>query len=256
MCIMEQYWKKMDKASMISFLGKVAKKTGLVWSMHMDYQFKDQLYKQFVSSGHLQVPSSSREMETLINLKNGTYHVSSTVNRLMSFESSDFITHQLQFCHDGNAKCSKFEQFLNQVLPDLSSQLVLAEFIASTFISQKFLKLEKALILYGAGANGKSVIFDIIVALLGRENVSSYSLGSLTNESGYHRAEIANKLLNYASEIHGKMQSDIFKQLVSGEPIEARSPYAGRPHIIEDYAKFMFNGNELPAEVEQNACLF
>ena len=51
------------------------------------------------------------------------------------------------------------------------------------------------------------------------------------------------------------MDSVFFKQLVSGEPVEARLPY-GEPFILEDYAKFIFNANELPRDVEQNEAFF
>ena len=47
----------------------------------------------------------------------------------------------------------------------------------------------------------------------------------------------------------------MFKQLVSGEPVEARLPY-GKPQIISDYAKFIFNTNELPKEVENTNAFF
>jgi putative DNA primase/helicase len=111
------------------------------------------------------------------------------------------------------------------------------------------------LILYGTGANGKSVFFEIINALLGFQNVSNYSLQSLTNENGYNRAKIANKLVNYASEINGKLETDIFKLIASGEPIEARLPY-GEPFILNEYAKLIFNCNELPKDVEHTNAFF
>ena len=82
--------------------------------------------------------------------------------------------------------------------------------------------------LYGGGANGKSVFFEIVNALLGAENIICHSLQDLTDGSGYYRAQLANKLVNYASEINGKLESSIFKQLVSGEPVSARLPYASR----------------------------
>ena len=122
-------------------------------------------------------------------------------------------------------------------------------------MKQKTLKLEKALILYGGGSNGKSLYFSIVIALLGAENVSNYSLHSLTNENGYYRARLADKLLNYASEISPKMDSTFFKQLVSGEPIEARLPYK-EPFLISDYAKLISNTNILPKEVDNNEAFY
>ena len=84
---------------------------------------------------------------------------------------------------------------------------------------------------------------------------SNYSLNSLTNDSGYFRAKIGNKLVNYASEINGKLETDVFKQMASGEPIEARLPY-GEPFILNEYAKLIFNCNELPKDVEHTTAYF
>lgn len=50
------------------------------------------------------------------------------------------------------------EIFLDRVLPDSVSQRVLQEFMGAIFIDRRKVKLEKMLILYGAGSNGKSVI--------------------------------------------------------------------------------------------------
>ena len=143
------------------------------------------------------------------------------------------------------ASAPVFMRYLSKVLPHIELQNILSEYIGYVFIPSSLLKLEKTILLYGAGANGKSVFFDVINALLGRENVSNYSLAKLTDENGYYRAMIGNKLVNYASEINRKLDTAFFKQLVSGEPIEARLPY-GQPFILENYAKFIFNTNELP----------
>ena len=150
-----------------------------------------------------------------------------------------------------------FETYINRVLPDNNSRLVLAEYLGYVFIKNGSgsLKEEKALILYGTGANGKSVFFEIVNALFGRENISHFSLEDLTNKTGYHRAQIANKLVNYGSEINGKLESSIFKQLASGEPVEARLPY-GKPQSLSQYAKLIFNCNELQKDVEQNPGYF
>src|SRR5690606_41567228 len=61
---------------------------------------------------------------------------------------------------------------------DPERQRVLAEYLGFVFIKHgsNALKEEKALILYGTGANGKSVFFEVVNALLGTDNVSSYSL--------------------------------------------------------------------------------
>ena len=148
-----------------------------------------------------------------------------------------------------------FSAYLNKVLPEQELQNILAEYLGYIFVHTSTLKLEKTLLLYGSGANGKSVFYEIVRSLLGEQNTSEFSLQSLTHENGYSRAMIANKLVNYASEINGTLVASIFKQLVSGEPVEARLPY-GRLFTLTQYAKLIFNCNELPKDVEQTEAYF
>jgi putative DNA primase/helicase len=161
----------------------------------------------------------------------------------------------LPFEYTPEANAPIFAEYLDKVLPESQLQHILAEYLGYVFIQPTTLKLEKTLLLYGTGANGKSVFYEIVRRLLGEQNTSEYSLQSLTNDNGYFRAMIANKLVNYASEINGKLEASIFKQLVSGEPVEARLPY-GKPFMLTQYAKLIFNCNELPKDVEYTVAYF
>ena len=51
------------------------------------------------------------------------------------------------------------------------------------------------------------------------------------------------------------MNPSLFKQLVSGEPVEARMIY-GKPFILCDYARLIFNTNVLPKDLEHNTGFF
>ncbi len=66
-----------------------------------------------------------------------------------------------------------------------------------------------------------------------------------------------NKLLNYSSELGGRkaIDSDLFKKLVSGEPVQCRLKY-GQSFFSVRYAKMMFNCNELPRDVEITHAFF
>ena len=250
------YWVEIDREEFQNFLGRAAEKMGIVELLSRSFHFRELLFKQFLSISYLESPETSKD-KVLINLKNGTFEITPSGTRFRPFDRSDFLTYQLPFDYEPRAKAPIFEAYLNRVLPDVERQKVLAEFLGYVFIKHesKFLKEEKALILYGTGANGKSVFFEVVNALLGSENVSNYSLQSLTGESDYYRAKISNKLVNYASEINGKLESSFFKQLVSGEPIQARLPY-GEPFALKDYAKLIFNCNELPKDVEHTEAYF
>lgn len=248
------YWSEIDKESFQSFLGNVALKMGVEKFKCKIHTFKDELFKQFLADAYLPTPKTNKK-NVLINLENGTFEITPTKRGLRNFDRNDFLTHQLPFEYEPEATAPLFNKYLDEVLPDKDKQKVFAEYCGYIFIKPSVLKLEKMLILYGTGANGKSVFFEILNALLGTENISNYSLQSLTNDNGYFRAKIANKLVNYASEINGKLETDIFKQMASGEPIEARLPY-GEPFILNEYAKLIFNCNELPKDVEHTNAYF
>jgi putative DNA primase/helicase len=248
------YWNEINKESFQSFLGNVALKMGVNKFKGKIHTFKDELFKQFMADAYLPTPKADKS-NVLINLQNGTYQITPKKRELRAFDRTDFLTHQLPFEFEPEATAPLFKKYLDEVLPDVDKQKVFAEYCGYIFIKPSVLKLEKMLILFGTGANGKSVFFEILNALLGTENFSSYSLQDLTNENGYYRAKIGGKLVNYASEINGKMETDTFKQMASGEPLSVRLPY-GEPFILNDYAKLIFNCNELPKDVEHTNAFF
>lgn len=253
-------WELLNREALKICLAECAEKLS-VDGITADYhKFKDELYKQFLAVAHLPKPETTGK-EVLINFQNGTGEIKKNGIKLRPFSRADFLTYQLNFAYDESATYKKWQAFLDEVLPEKdkhgnvvdegkSRQKVLAEYIAYIFTS---LKLEKTLILFGLGANGKSVFFEVIYALLGKENISNYSLESLSDQ--YYRAMLANKLLNYSSEISNRLQAEKFKQLTSGEPIEARLPY-GQPMTLINYAKLAFNTNELPKDVEHTEAFF
>lgn len=250
------YWSEIDNNEFQSFLGKASEKMGVTKYTARFFQFREQLFKQFLSSSYLPTPLVSNDI-VKINLLNGTFEITPNSSKLKKFNRDDFMTYQLPFAYEPKATAPIFQAYLDRVLPDQNLQYILAEFLGFVFMKNgnSSIKIEKTLMLYGGGANGKSVFFQVVNALLGSENVSSYSLQSLTNENGYYRAKIANKLVNYASEISGTLETATFKQMVSGEPLEARLPY-GDPFTLTQYAKLIFNANKLPRDVEHTNAYF
>ena len=255
-----EFWKRISNHKFFTFLVKAACKMGIDENISMHCSFQEQLLKQLLFVADMYDDTDFEDCDDndkiLINLANGTFEIDGYNMRLKNPEKDDFLTYQLPFKYDENAECPIFDNYLNTVLPDENNQKVLLEYLGYLFVRNKSLNLEKSLILYGTGANGKSVLFDILNALLGgSQNVSNYSLQNLTNENGYYRAMLGNKLVNYASEINGKMDVSIFKQLVSGEPVDARLPY-GEPFTLSNYGKLIFNCNQLPTSVEHTHAFF
>lgn len=157
---------------------------------------------------------------------------------------------QMDYDYDPEAHCVRWQWFLDEVLPDKEMQKILQEFLGCVFIDRKRAKMEKMLVLLGPGANGKSVVHDVVRALLGEQNVTSFGLAELTQgyELKKNIATINGKRLNYASEISAQTfthVNDQLKKLISGEPISARENY-GRNFMACDIPLIMANANKLP----------
>ncbi len=244
-----EFWKVLDIDLGLAFFSQVFIRAGYNKYDSLNVSLLESFYKQF--SFACKIPIVEQDSSVVkINLQNGTFHISEKEQGLKQFSSLDFFKYQLPFEYDPKAKAPKFIKFLNEVLPGKNEQLLLFEYLG--YVLTKDLKLEKCLVLVGTGSNGKSVLYDIISALLGNDNISTFSLSKLCEPNGYNRAELTNKLLNYSSEIGSKgHDADTIKKLISGEPIDARSPY-GKPFELRDYCKFMFNANSLPKNIEQS----
>ena len=244
------HWQSIEDSDCAGLLGELAEKLGHHVIDSRIFTFREKLLKQLYSS--LAVKSDDREPgRVLINFSNGTLEFVRGKEMLRDFRKADALTYQLPFDYDEGAVCPIFDKYLERVLPDPASRDVLAEFLGWVFLRD--LKLEKMLVLYGDGHNGKSVFFDIVNALLGTHNVSNQGLSSLSKiENRFH---LASSLLNFGSEINDRCDTDLLKKLSSGEPVEARRLYKD-PFIMRDYARLAFNANVLPRNAEHTVGFF
>lgn len=183
----------------------------------------------------------------IISFKNCALDVES--GGTLSLNPKIHCTYGLPYNYDRGAECPLWMSFLEQVLPDIESRMILQEYLGCIFINRRTTKLEKILYLHGGGSNGKGVVYETIRGIVGRENVTEFDLSHLAGSSSsseYAIAKCDGGLLNYCSDASKKeIASDKFKTIVSGEPTPARHPY-GRPFMAENLPVMMANSNELP----------
>ena len=252
------HWIQIPDDEVKKYLGRMAMKLGYYSSADARVaDFKDKLFRQLLSDGIEEAPEPQRGGPTLINLANGTLEIIGRTVKLREHRREDFLTYCLPYPYDKEARAPLFGKYLDRVLPDQESQKVIQEFLGYSFTDD--LKLEKALVLHGSGGNGKSVLFEVVAAVFGKENISHKSLGELCakgDRGNNHRAEVEYKLINYSSEISpAGADIDIFKAIASQEPITARRLYKDtftyRPTV-----KMIFNANKLPSETERTDAFF
>jgi putative DNA primase/helicase len=176
------------------------------------------------------------------NIRSGMLHLE-TLN--IKDHHKDFLsTIQLPVNYNSNAKYERFLQFLNEIFEDDSERIaIVQEFTGLCLVPDT--SFQKALIMVGEGANGKTTLIQVLEELLGRDNISSVALADLGNE--FHRVRLHGKLVNIASEIDPKTleKSDYFKSIVTGDTISAAHKH--KPAF--DYrpvARLIFACNRLP----------
>ena len=240
------HWASISEETFNTFLKKAMIQLNVDRIIAPNADFLGKVIRQFEIETARPLKGLTRNM---INFSNGTLDISAdgSVN-FRNHDPDDLLRYALPFHYDEEADCEQFTKFLDEVIPEKEKQLNIAEFLGSCFSN---IKHEKLMLLYGSGANGKSVILEIVTRVFGEDNIAHNTLEEITNPLGYYRGTLMDCLLNYAGEISDKVNPDAMKKLASREPMNARYVW-GRPFVIKDYCRAAFNCNRLP-EVKDNS---
>jgi putative DNA primase/helicase len=177
----------------------------------------------------------------ILNLKNGIYNIADGSFHSHSKKCLWTIQHPIEYNPD--AKCPAILDFLHDVL-DAESVQFLIEWIA--YMMLPYTDTDKIVFLYGSGGNGKGVLLNIIMNLLGVDNISNMSLNDL-EEDKFSRANLYGKLSNICGDIDNRIISNtgIIKSLTGGDFVYAQ--FKGIDGFsFKSFAKLMFSANELP----------
>ena len=175
-------------------------------------------------------------------LENGMFNL-----RTMEVRKHDkefYATFSLPFAFDPDraGRCDRWLQYLDETIQTTGLIMQAQEFAGYCLTPE--VRYEKALLLLGPGADGKSKFISILEALVGANNCSAVSFQDL--EDQFHRSSLYGKLLNISTEVGSKaMESAYFKAIVSGDPISAAFKHQDAFHFRPN-CKLVFAGNRLP----------
>ncbi len=186
----------------------------------------------------------------LLNLKNGLLDLASGELRAHSPEILSTVQAQVEF--DPAAQWLQWQEFLDQIFPDphdrskpdRDKQMLLSEIFGYSLTSDTSFHL--AFWLYGGGANGKSVVCNMLEALVGLDNCGALMLSDLKER--FRLAELENKMVNIVSEVEANslINDARFKSIVAGDPQTGerknKDPFKFRP-----FAKWIIATNNMPA---------
>lgn len=196
--------------------------------------------------GHIR--RSTYILPEVIDEGNNTLNVA---NGLVNMQTCELTAHtplyyslvQLPVKFDRNAKCPKIEAFINSIFNRHDAEIV-KEFIG--FLLVKNYIFHKALMITGESHSGKTTFVNLLIALLGINNISSVSLQDLCNKP-FSIAELYGKLANISDDLpnHPVRYAGQFKQLTGESIITAERKFKD-PFIFTNRAKAIFTCNEVP----------
>ena len=204
-----------------------------------------------MGSPSLAAIKKSQEELRVINFLNGTLFITSSgkITFKTLHSKSDGATSILNYDYDKNASCPKWEKFLKRILPDEKDRATLMEFMGYCFLPSH--EYEAFLYMYGkSGANGKSVIMNVIKSFFGKDNYSSLDLQDF---EGHNLEALENKFINIGSEVDGKGlvkgQMGKLKALTaSGDDIQINPKFTKSRKLENNHQpKLIFAGNNKPS---------
>ncbi|WP_372367710.1 phage/plasmid primase, P4 family [Candidatus Uabimicrobium sp. HlEnr_7] len=182
-----------------------------------------------------------------LNLENGILDLKSM--KLFTHDKDYYFTLKLGVKYNQQADCPQWKNFLNDLLFSPETLQRLQEWFG--YILTPSTKIQKALFLKGDGANGKSVILEVIGALLG-EYCGHSEITKL--EERFNRVNIRGKLVNISTDVDTTTTlNDTFKKLVAGEPITGE--FKGKDSFeFRPFCRYIFAANDyIPSRDKGNS---
>ena len=213
------------------------------------------------------------QSRNLIAFENGVLDISPILRNKKPLFHEDFspyfhVTYYHPYKYDESAKCTKWMNFLHEVLPDKNSRVILQMFLGLGLIDSEEVylpyegkdaaRVELCLLLIGPGGNGKSVVYRTARGIYGAERISELNYEALTSggdEGMRNRLMLRGKIFNWNSDedsrLFGKRNSATFKKIISGEPILDRR-IGGNVTSNDNLPYLVFHLNELPYPDDQS----
>ena len=188
----------------------------------------------------------------LINLENGMFCLKTM--KLAPHDPKYLSTIQLPVSYREDATCVKWERTTAEIFMDKQWKInILQEFLGYCLTTDN--SHQKALINYGQGANGKSLIFRIFSQILGRANIASVPVSQLGKR--HYLAEMFGKLANLSleSEANLEINDANFKSIVSGDLLTVDEKY-GKPFSFNPFCKLIFAMNALPYVSDKTSAFY
>jgi P4 family phage/plasmid primase-like protien len=187
----------------------------------------------------------------LLNVSNGI--LNTKTRELMPHSNKYFFKYVLPIAYDPDAECNLWE---NTLMSTFSGSL---EHIDAVFRMFGYILqggspyLHLAFCLYGGGRNGKSVILQTLMHILGEASFSTVSMANIGKP--FSAVLLDGKVANIVEETPtSEIDSESFKNLVSGGYVQAARKHYDE-YSFKNNARMVFGCNDMPVFRDKNASL-
>ena len=150
---------------------------------------------------------------------------------------------QIAVDYDAAATCPHIEKFIRDVFPSDTQHL---PWEIAAWLMLPDTSIQKAVLMLGDGANGKSVLLSLLERFLGRENVSALSLHRIEADK-FSAARLVGKLANIGSDLPtaALTGTSMFKALTGCDSITAEIKFL--PSFeFRPFVRLLFSANSAP----------
>jgi putative DNA primase/helicase len=231
-----RFWERLEDLKIQEWMVKLVKPSAA--GAEMD-EFLRRLKAQNVRDLDWFTNTSARKM----NFKNGVLDLDTM--ELVQHSPAFGFTFSLPYDYDSRAECPTWDAFIKDICSDDEKLVSLLEEFAGYAIAGGECLAEKALVLYGEGANGKSVYAETIEQVLGPQNTSNIMIHNLGKDQMI--SGLLHKPYNYSDETldHAFKNPGEFKSLVTGGSTMGKIVYQAT-FKFKNRAKFVISTNKLP----------
>lgn len=174
--------------------------------------------------------------------------------KLISFNPKYIYLTKIDIDYNPKADYKKLLKFLNEVLETKEEIKAMQEWFGNLLLNDA--RFQKACLLFGGGANGKSVLLKIIKRFLGNKNVVSIALQYLESNS-FALARLFGKPANIFFDLPKRAlsQTSNFKMVVAGDSVTAEKKGVDSFEFTP-FTKQMFSCNEPPRTPDTTLAFF
>lgn len=187
----------------------------------------------------------------VLNVKNGLLRLAG--RELLPHDPGHLSTVQLPVAFDPAARCPDIDKFVAQVFPPDAVSLA---YEIPAWLMLPDTSIQKAILLTGEGANGKSTYLTLVMAFLGRSNVSGLSLHRLESDK-FAVARLLGKLANICPDLPSEhlVGTSIFKALTGGDILVGEHKFKDSFELAP-FARLVFSANHPPRSSDASHAFF